>query len=344
MERILIDKQVMAYAQQYELDFRAKVPDVPGKLRTLKNNLASFNAISHIPSGTLYLDYLEEVARDYDNADPSKNLLVLKPSDIDKYVQKYENKFLKLDLGRELVYKVQSGGKHPGPKKKKFWELIVDAMHYENDVRPLMIPIIKALGIKACVYCNVQYALTVKHSKGLFELDHRYPKSKYPFLCTSFFNLQPSCPSCNHGKKNTTSDFGLYTNDVTHLKPFHLLTNPQIYFKNGTLDPTRITVHLIASDVNNKSFVQLALQHEKDFNIDDTYRELVDVAEETMWRCRAYDNTYKELFKNNFPEIYDKEALHRFIFGSYAEGSVHKRPLTKLIRDIEEDMKVVVTP
>lgn len=105
-----------------------------------------------------------------------------------------------------------------------------------------------------------------------------------------------------------------------------------------------ISVHLVASDVNDINNVKLAFNHEKDFDIDATYREVVDVAEETMWRCRAYDNTYKELFLKHFPELYNKESLHRFIFGTYSEGNVHKRPLTKLIRDVEEDMKVVVIP
>ncbi len=347
MERILIDSQVMAYVQKYERDFRAYGYDVPGKLRALKNDLAALNAHNHLSAALVaqYQGYLEEVASDYDNAEPSKNLLVLMPDEFQNYRSKYASKYPNVEMDRDLVYRIQKGGKSPGkPLKKKFWELIVDAMHYENDVRPLMVPIIEALGIKACVYCNVQYALTINHSKGMFELDHRYPKSKFPFLCTSFFNLQPSCPSCNHGKKTATADFGLYTTDSTQLKPFHLLTNPQIYFNGRKFDPKQITVHLVASDVTDMKLVGLAYHHEQDFNINDTYREIVDVAEETMWRCRAYDNTYKDLFRNNFPELYDKEALHRFIFGTYAEGNVHKRPLTKLIRDIEADMRVVVTP
>jgi hypothetical protein len=105
-----------------------------------------------------------------------------------------------------------------------------------------------------------------------------------------------------------------------------------------------ISVHLIASDVNDKDQVLLAKSHEEDFDIDATYQEITDVAEETIWRCRSYDDTYKELFLKNFPELYDKDSLHRFIFGVYAEGNVHKRPLTKLIRDIEEDMRLVVKP
>lgn len=346
MERILIDDTVKSYAKMYEIAFREYGHDVPGDLRALKSDLDTQNGLNNLSADELnqYKDYLEEVAKDYDNVDPSKNLLVLLPDEFDGYIKRYNRKFPLVKMRKKMVYKVQVGGKNPGPKMKRFWELVVDTMHYDDDVRPVMIPIIEALGIKACVYCNVQYALTVNHSKGLFELDHRYPKSNYPFLCTTFYNLQPSCPSCNHGKKTATSDFGLYTNDASELKPFHLLTNPQVYLRKRRLNQKLISIHLVASNVKNKDQVLLAKSHEKNFDIEATYSELTDIAEETMWRCHSYDNTYKDLFLKNFPELYDKDSLHRFVYGVYSEGNVHKRPLTKLIRDIEADMNVVITP
>jgi hypothetical protein len=346
MERILIDSKVKSYAEMYETAFRALGHDVPGDLRAKKADLGILNnTYNHLSDVELaqYQGYLEEVATDYNNINKIKNLLVLMPDEFDSYCKKYDTNYPLALMDKDLVYKVQIGGKNPGPKKKKFWELIVDTMHYEKDVRPLMIPFIEAMGIKSCVYCNVQYALTVDHTKGMFELDHRYPKSKYPFLCTTFYNLQPSCPTCNHGKRTATADFGLYTTAASQLKPFHLLTNPQVYFRKRRLDQKLISVHLISSDVNDPQMVSLAQKHQNDFNIDATYQELADVAEETMWRCKSYDDTYKDLFLKKFPELYDKDSLHRFIFGTYAEGNVHKRPLTKLIRDIEEDMRVVVT-
>lgn len=337
MERILIDSQVLYYSQMYETAFRALGYDVPGDLRILKTKIAALNS----GLSTDYLGYLEEVASDYDCADPKKNLLVLQPDEFDSYKKKYKSRYPSVDLKKDLVYRVQKGGKNPGPKKKKFWELIVGTMHYEKDVRPIMVPIIEAMGIRTCVYCNVQYALTINHSKGMFELDHCYAKSEYPFLCTSFFNLQPSCPSCNHGKRTATPDFGLYTTDPKHLKPFHLLLNPKTYLKKRKFDQKQISVHLIASNVQDSTLVKLAQSHQEEFDIDATYKELTDVAEETIWRCRSYDDTYRDLFLKNFPELYDKDSLHRFIFGVYTVESVHKRPLTKLIQDIEEDMKVV---
>ena len=346
MERILIDKQVLGFASLYETKFRALGHDVPGDLRALKNMLATLNKYNHLANEELtqYQGYLEEVAKDYNNSDPKKNLLVLLPDEFDGYVAKYLNNYPLVELNKNLFYKVQRGGRNPGLKNKKFWELIVNIMHYEKDVRPIMVPIIEAMGIKTCVYCNVQYALTVNHSTGMFELDHRYPKSECPFLCTSFFNLQPSCPSCNHGKRTATADFGLYTSDPKQLKPFHLLTNPQVYLGKKRLDQKLISIHLIASDTRDADQIKLVQSHQSAFDIDGTYKELTDVAEETIWRCRSYDDTYKELYLRNFPELYDKDSLHRFVFGTYSEGNVHKRPLTKLVRDIEEDMRVVFEP
>lgn len=41
-----------------------------------------------------------------------------------------------------------------------------------------------------------------KNGNGYYDLDHGKPKAKYPYLCTSFFNLQPACPSCNRKKSD----------------------------------------------------------------------------------------------------------------------------------------------
>lgn len=284
----------------YEQAFRICQPDVPTELRNIKERLDIYNVDNHLLPNVLdeYKAYVEEIAKDYDNAeDETMNLLVLQPQHFHNYINKYEGVlFQHVELDKELVYHKQIGGKRPGPKKKKFWELIVDAMHYEKIVRPIMIPIIEAMGIRTCVYCNMQYALTIDHSKGLYELDHRFPKSKYPYLCTTFYNLQPCCPTCNHGKNTATADFGLYTTDSNELHPFHLLAKPHLYLRERRFNPQYINIHLIPSDVHNLTNCQLAKTHEKDFMIDSTYAAVKDVAEETIWRCKAYDDTYKDLF------------------------------------------------
>lgn len=63
------------------------------------------------------------------------------------------------------------------------------------------------LKISICPYCNRQYIYTTKkNDNGDWvarpQLDHFYVKSKYPFLSCSFFNLIPSCATCNGGKND----------------------------------------------------------------------------------------------------------------------------------------------
>lgn len=56
---------------------------------------------------------------------------------------------------------------------------------------------IDEINLGTCPYCNRSYSYTVKDGSIKPELDHFFPKSKYPFLAVSYYNLIPSCPTCN---------------------------------------------------------------------------------------------------------------------------------------------------
>lgn len=70
------------------------------------------------------------------------------------------------------------------------------------------------LKISICPYCNRQYVFTTfkedMDGKEKWvsrpQLDHYYPKSIYPFLSCSFYNLIPSCPICNMGKNDNDKE------------------------------------------------------------------------------------------------------------------------------------------
>jgi hypothetical protein len=61
--------------------------------------------------------------------------------------------------------------------------------------------LIEKLNINVCPYCNRQYTNTIKPLSSLGgtrpTLDHYLIKSLYPYLALSFWNLVPSCYSCN---------------------------------------------------------------------------------------------------------------------------------------------------
>lgn len=348
MNRIIIDRRIDQYAKDFEVALRNDKPNVLANLANLKNDIAIH---SGLPAAELqqYLDYIDAIITDYGLvAGTANNLIILKPSQFATYKAKYDAILPESKLSTTITYGVYGpGAKKAGQaKKKKFYELLSDRMHYSDGARSLMIPYIDALNIKTCVYCNIQYAITTSSGKGYYQLDHRMPQSKYPFLCTSFYNFQPSCADCNREKNDDASDFGLFLDNSADIQqPFHLLTNPKTYLKKRKLQQSDIDIKLLPSDVHNRQLVALCAEHEKLFDINARYAMLKDVAEETIWKCKSYDGTYKTLFLKNFPELYDKDALHRFIFGTYADpNNVHARPLSKLIQDIEKDMGVVITP
>lgn len=85
------------------------------------------------------------------------------------------------------------------PESPKFlYKEIVEAMRYDYVQKSVYPKIINQLGIKTCVYCNAQYAFSYDNGKDSFqnyEIDHWMPKSKYPYLCTSFSIFSRVAPS-----------------------------------------------------------------------------------------------------------------------------------------------------
>lgn len=126
MDRLLIDDNVRKCAAIYEQAFRAYNLNVPKALRDIKAMLDKYNGINGLlpAERDQYKDYLEEIANDYDNADPIKNILVLQPNEFRSLINKYENpqRFVLVKLDKDLVYRIQLRGKNQGNEyNKKFW-------------------------------------------------------------------------------------------------------------------------------------------------------------------------------------------------------------------------------
>lgn len=91
------------------------------------------------------------------------------------------------------------------------------------------------LDVNYCPYCNQQKTQNidvtntmtgVQRMVALFQLDHFYPQSRFPFLGVSFFNIIPGCSPCNAHLKGE-KDFNI----ETHFNPFHKRFNDYFKFK-----------------------------------------------------------------------------------------------------------------
>lgn len=67
--------------------------------------------------------------------------------------------------------------------------------------------LLKMLGISVCPYCNRMFIVTIERNETNNgwngtrpQFDHYFYKNRYPYLAVNFYNLIPSCSSCNQYK------------------------------------------------------------------------------------------------------------------------------------------------
>ena len=102
---------------------------------------------------------------------------------------------------------------------------------------------VENINIKTCPYCNRNYIFIYDKGKIRPEIDHFFPKSKYPYFAMSYFNLIPCCHICNHTKLNKF--------DINLVNPYSTLT-----------DETKIDFSI---DVKNVNFTNIK-KDKYDFN------------------------------------------------------------------------------
>jgi len=226
-------------------------------------------------------------------------------------------------------------------KATSFSNDIVNALRYDELRESYAYKITDKLGLKVCPYCNAMLAITVNKQKNIkkarFQLDHYFPKSRYPFLSISFFNLIPCCGNCNQSKSNS---------DVDLLKNFHLYTEeePREKFK-FKLEKTALVKNLIhkSNDIKfaftstGKEFDAKLASHKRNFDIEGLYNTQKDVIQELIWKSQAYNSSrIKELAGIlNIPE----KSVKRMVLGNYIDKEdIHKRPLAKFMQDIAKDL------
>lgn len=212
-----------------------------------------------------------------------------------------------------------------------------------SDLRTNFLPqYFQAIGIKACIYCNSQLTISTVVSEGVpkarFEVDHYYPKSKYPCFAISLFNFFPSCSTCNQIKSNDDLNFELYSTDVNSIgkSPY------RFEIKEGLL-----AEYLLSQDqkVIDIEFVEEPGSEgiKNAFDIEGIYATQKDVAEELIWKRQVYSADYKDFLRNEFNVLYkDPDIANRLIVGNYIrEKDIHKRPMAKFMQDIARQIGLI---
>ena len=371
MRRILIDNRIKDLAADYVKDISIEVVGVENFLRSLAEELKKRTTKicvctpdnTNCYKGDEYQSvsqYVGEIANQYGRLN---NLL---PSQFDGVMSQIDGKLGMIKV-EDIIVKLKD------KEKKPLYELIVDIMGY-NKVRKKIFPqYVNELNIKTCVYCNSQFAITTfiedVHEKimlgkpgrpkkaiviprlgGYYEIDHNKPKSRYPYFCTNFYNLQPCCSSCNKRKLARDLPFSIYYEEGDpDPAPLRFAISPQDVIDFHTKGKCKGVKPYLCDEANPTKRVvakkdgTLAERFNYIFDIDKIYAEHDDEVEELLWRNRLYTQGIVSATSSQFKSL----KIEGFDFGRYILGTYPnredalKRPLTAMKQDIWEQVTKV---
>lgn len=199
--------------------------------------------------------------------------------------------------------------------------------------------------LKTCPYCNMSYILISERDNnsqnGLRpEIDHFFPKTLYPYLAMSFYNLIPSCKVCNHtkGSKDTYKDELLSPYEIDE-NTFKLTYRPKnmnfLQVEKQKYKTNNFEVEI--KDKNSKQDDEDKKDSNDYFKLDKLYAQHKDIVLELLVKRTIYSKSYIAELKKNF-RLTDDE-IYRFLFCNYKDSEeFNQRPLSKLIKDTTDEL------
>ncbi len=205
------------------------------------------------------------------------------------------------------------------------------------------------LKLRACPYCNLNYIDAViteddrnstkktinSNNKVLrHHFDHYFPKSKFPFLGISFYNLIPSCYECNSALKGDDTDripLNPYAQDFDSMAKFYIqpanIEHPMSFSKETDFE--------IKLDYK----VDIVKQHCELFALQERYKYRKDYVLELLTKKKIYTDEFKEEIYRQLLNIPNMQIdVNLIILGNYVNSEqINLRPLAKLTKDLFEN-------
>ena len=200
----------------------------------------------------------------------------------------------------------------------------------------------KKLNVNVCPYCNINSTDTVikEDNKKIIrpEFDHFYDKATNPILALSFYNLIPSCHTCNSTLKGS-EEFSM----KSHLNPYSDSFDEVAKFQLK-IESSKFYHSVDGFEVKLETEDKRAENNIRSFELDTLYQNHKDIVLELIQKEAIYNESYLDelltqyegtLFKN-------REDLQRLISGGYvSDEEIGKRPLSKLVKDISNELGLI---
>lgn len=222
--------------------------------------------------------------------------------------------------------------------------------------------LIRKLHVEVCPYCNRIYTKTLpsqeETSEGKIfrttraEIDHYYPRSEFPYLGLSLFNMIPSCHICNSNKGVKKDVVYPYDEDFGNKVKFKLV--PEIKeggntlgFFRGESDNFRVKLQLSEQELEQE-YIQRVQKSKEQFRLEELYNEhkseIQDILRNAYYFNEEYINTAvipliikirSKLKKAKLDKVgLQEEARNILFFNRLRQSEWEMRPLAKLTADI----------
>lgn len=242
-------------------------------------------------------------------------------------------------------------------QKKEIYEKIKKLFNYSDKYQSKVLTpfFTENFNFRTCFYCNKDFITNFKKEKhelvSTFQLDHFYDKGTYPYLALSFYNLIPSCPTCNSskvkGSKNTfehDSNVGKFKNE-TCIAPndekfdFHQKVKFKLF-----LEPSCKNLHIKSkedTDITLKEqFTDIYDKYIEIFKLNERYKAHKDIVFDMIQKAELYPQSrLKEL--ENLTGI-PFQQIKKDIFNLIDENEdLSKQPFSKLIVDMSKELGII---
>lgn len=268
-----------------------------------------------------------------------KKIILMNPNNIQLWTKRIDNccrdKFYKIEISNEgrKVFKQTDFGKD-----------LIDALGCEKLQTKVLKKFFHQFQTNTCYYCNSQYTLTFKKNNlesVKFQIDHVFPKKKYPYFSISLFNLVPSCANCNLNKGDR--DFWIenychpYLESIGDRFKFSLSKESDKLFYSKS---DEVNFNDISISITNLSDLKVS-NHNELFDIEGIYGNFSEIAKEIIALGYMYPESKRNEFLNSYRDksglnmFKNMETIDRIFLRIYPNiEDVNKRPLSKYIQDI----------
>lgn len=256
------------------------------------------------------------------------------------------------DEQKELISSVDADltewGKTKTDEKKRFLiimkELFVAGM-YDNDAFFSKNEHISRVDIEICPYCGRNYIYYAEHPTKSNpytmvkpDIDHFLPKSEYPYLAMNYYNMIPSCISCNRMPCKWGNDPIGETRDKEYLmhpydfreKDITFSYKPTVRLFDKDSIEVRMTCQTTDLEVGYKTWL----------NLDQFYAKHNGIVKNMYVRLESLQRSYQTFMGENFS--IPKEFIDRIpeiVFGYKLESEKAKEELMyKFKKDIYMQM------